>query len=145
MVWPFKKKKTFDDSQKEQFAELLSPLLEMQRIAAVNYSIEDSEGHPNRKALGYIYGFIDAALQTIGQDMSDISIGGPIFYQVLNNLFPGHGQDYTKYFIDHMEDETTTLGVMTGGQQYLKYHKPGSEGIPMGLARFLMQGDSTKV
>lgn len=141
MFWPFKKKRTFDDAQKAQFAQLISPLLEMQRIAAGNCSIEDSEGNPNRKALGYIYGFIDAALQTVGQDMSDVSIGVPILYQVLNSLFPGRGEDYTKYFIDHMEDEVSTLGVMTGGQQYIKYHKPGSKGIPMGLARFIMQGD----
>jgi hypothetical protein len=141
MVWPFKKKQTFNDAQKSRFVQVISSDLEMQKIAGGDCSIEDSKGRPNGKAIGYVYGYIDAALQTIGQDMSDTSIGVPITYQVLNRLFPGRGEDYTRFLIDHMEDKAVTLGIMTGGQQFIKYIKPGSKGVPMGFARFIMQGD----
>jgi hypothetical protein len=142
MVWPFKKKKTFDDAKQLKFVQLISSMLEMQKIATGGRSIEDGEGRPKRKAIGYIYGFIDAALQMIGQDMSDPSIGIPILCEVLNRLFPGRVEDYAKFLVSHMgKDELVTLGAMHGGQQYLKYIKPGSEGMPMGLARFIVEGD----
>ena len=137
-----KKKETFDDAKKGKFIDAITDILEMQRIAAVNCSIEDSEGHLNRKAIGYIYGFIDAALRSIGQDMGDISIGVPITFQVLNRLFPGRGENYTKFLFETMgKDEVVTLGAMTGGQQWIEKTKPESKGVPMKFGMFLMEGD----
>jgi hypothetical protein len=31
--------------------------------------------------------------------------------------------------------------IMHGGQQFLDYSKPGASGVPMGLARFMIEGD----
>lgn len=136
------KEEAFGDIKKAQFVDAISNLLKMQKIVAGDRSFENSEGRPNRKAIGYIYGFIDGALQTIGQDMSDTSIGVPITYQVLNRLFPGRGEKYLEFLIDHIgKDEMVTIGIMTGGQQYIKYSKPGSKGGPMGFARFIIEGD----
>jgi hypothetical protein len=142
MFGQFKKKETFDDAKKAKFIDAISDILEMQRIPAVNCSIEDSEGRLNRKAIGYIYGFIDAALRSIGQDMSDISIGVPITYHVLNRLFPGRGEDYTMFLSEQMgKDEVVTLGAMTGGQQWIDNTKPENKGVPMKFGMFLMEGD----
>ena len=33
------------------------------------------------------------------------------------------------------------VGVMHGGQQYLDFQKPDAAGVPMGLARFMTEGD----
>jgi hypothetical protein len=38
-------------------------------------------------------------------------------------------------------DALMNVGVMLGGQQYLDYQKPGTAGAPMGLARFMIEGD----
>ena len=138
----FKKKHTFDDAKKTQFADSISTMLEMQKIASGGCSIEDSEGRLNRKAIGYIYGFIDAALQSIGQDMSDISVGIPITYHILNRLFPGRGNNYVEFLKDNIgKDEVVMLGVMTGGQQYTEYLKPGHKGTPMKFGIYLVEGD----
>lgn len=136
----FKKKRSFDDTQKSKFVKAISDMLEMQKIVASNCSIEDSEGCLNRKAIGYIYGFIDAALRTIGQDMSDASIGVPITFHVLDKLFPGRGNQYTQFLIDQMgRDREVTLGAQHGGQQYIEFTKPGCKGAPMGFARFMLE------
>jgi hypothetical protein len=146
-----KKNNTFDDEQKAAFVILISEMLETQ-LSAVDVmvekhmvsgkpSIEDSRGRINRKAIGYIYGFIDCALQCGGQNMSDVSIGIPLTYQVLRHLFPGREDAYMKVIIDHLKDESVDLGMMKGGQQYADYSKPEKEGAPMGLARFVIEGD----
>ena len=137
----FKKKRSFDDTQKAKFVRAISDMLEIQKMVVSKCSIEDGEGCLNRKAIGYVYGFIDAALQSIGHDMSDISIGIPITYQVLDSLFPGRANEYTQFLMDHMgEDPEVTLGAQTGGQQYIEFTKPGTQGAPMGFARFMLEG-----
>ncbi len=136
----FKKKRSFDDTQKSKFVEAISGMLETQKIVVGNRSIEDSEGCLNRKAIGYIYGFIDAALTTIGQDMSDTTIGVPITFHVLDRLFPGQGNKYTQFLIDRMgKDPEVTLGAQHGGQQYIDFTKPGCKGASMGFARFILE------
>jgi hypothetical protein len=142
----------FDDEQKSAFVTLISEMLEIQ-LSAIELladkqmvtgkpSIEDSRGRINRKAIGYIYGFIDCALQCAGQNMSDVSIGVPITYQVLRHLFPGREDAYIKFIFDHLKDERMALGMMKGGQQYADYSKPDRPGAPMGLTRFILEGDN---
>ena len=75
--------------------------------------------------------------------MSDTAIGIPITFQVFRRLYPGRELQYTQFLFDHMgKDEMVTLGAIHGGQQYITYSKPGTEGAPMGLARFLIDGDA---
>lgn len=138
----FKKKQIFDDAKKVQFVDSISSTLEMQITVSGGCSIEDSDGNLNRKAIGYIYGFIDAALGSIGQDMSNVSVGIPITYHVLNRLFPGRGEDYIEYLRNNIgKDEVLMFGTMTGGQQYTDSIKPGHKGVPMKFGIFLVEGD----
>ena len=58
-------------------------MLEVQLTVVGSAGIETADGQINRRAIGYIYGFVDGALRTIGQDMGDVSIGVPIVFQVL--------------------------------------------------------------
>jgi hypothetical protein len=89
-----------------------------------------------------VYGFIDAALRVRGQDMADMSIGVPITYQVIRNLWPEHVNAYMDFLVKNIgSDELMNVGMMHGGQQYLDYRKPGRSGVPMGLARFMIEGD----
>jgi hypothetical protein len=137
----FGKKKTFDDDKKSKFAKAISDMLAIQMVVATGRSIEGTKGRINRKAIGYIYGFIDSALQSIGQNMGDVSVGVPITCQVLRHLFPGREPTYTGFLIDHRQDEVVVLGMMAGGQQYAEFNKPGAKGAPMGLARFILEGE----
>jgi hypothetical protein len=149
----FKKKKSvFDDERRSAFVIAISEMLRAQlgaievmaekKIISKKPSIEDRRGRLNRKAIGYIYGFIDCALQGAGQDMSDGSVGGPVTYQILRHLFPGREQAYMTFLLEHLKDEVLVLGMMAGGQQYAEYSKLGREGAPMGLTRFILEGDN---
>lgn len=90
------------------------------------------------RALGYIYGFIDAALRTIGEDMADTAIGVPVTFHVLRGLFPGQEQDCLNVLLDKLgTDEIVMAAVQHGGQQYLDFDN-GRLAAPMGLARILV-------
>jgi hypothetical protein len=139
-------KATFSDDQTSALAQRLSALLAVQMVFSPANSgevtkIEITKGRINRKAIGYIYGFIDCALQRRGEDIANLSVGLPIVYHVLRELFPGHEQAYTDFLMTHMNDEIVVLGMMAGGQQYNDYiHRSDAKGAPMGLARFILEG-----
>lgn len=135
--------KPFTDDEKITFADAFTGRLELQKIAALelfNASMDDEHGNPKRKALGYIYGWIDAALDHYGHDMSDMEIGVPVLYRVLYNLFPQRAIAYMNVLIDaHKTDPVMRVGIMHGGQQFLDYSRPNHVGGPMGLARFMSE------
>jgi hypothetical protein len=135
-------KHPFDDATRTKFIKAVSDMLAIQKVVATGYSIEDDKGRINRKAIGYVYGFIDAALRSIGQDMSDMSIGVPTTFQVLRHLFPGCEEKYGMFLAENIgKDNFVMLGVMHGGQQYIDFSKPENKGAPMGFARYLIEGD----
>jgi hypothetical protein len=138
------------DDEKGALADLLAKLLAIQMCATTTFApvqpqevtrIEIVKGKVNRKAIGYVYGFIDAALRTYGEDMADLQVGVPVVFHVLRKLFPGHEQAYTEFLVNHTNDEVmVVLGMMAGGQQYLDFvAKPGAKGAPMGFFRFIIE------
>jgi hypothetical protein len=142
---PFNKKQKFDDVAKLTLTKQLSTLLEIQLAThnklAPNHPMEDENGYVNRKALGYIFGFIDAALASFGQDTSNPALSIPVIWQVLRRLFPGNENRYTEFIVAHIgQNEVLMLGAMHGGQQYVDF-RHGRIDAPMGLARFLTEGD----
>ncbi len=141
----FGRKHRFDDAAKAQFATAIAVMLELQMTVATGKSIEDDQGRLKRKALGYVYGYIDAALRMKGQDMADMSIGVPITFQVIRRLWPDHVNECMDILGKNLEsDALMNAGIMHGGQQFLDYSKPGASGAPMGLARFMIEGDKTQ-
>jgi len=122
----------------------ITSLLAVQLLILPNPQIEDDNGNINRKALGYIYGHIDAFLITRGYDTSDSDMSVPLTFQVLRKLFPiGNPTKYMDFLIHNLTDEMVTLGCMEGGQPYLDYQKPNTGGSPMGLARFILEANTS--
>jgi len=137
----FKKKPKYGSESRVKLVESVAKMLEMQRTVSGNKPIVNSAGRPNRKAMGYIYGFVDAALDSIGQDISDISIGMPTVFGVFCYLYPGKELEYTDYLLDHVgKDETVMTGVASGGQQYTDLIS-GRKSSPMQFGLFLLNGD----
>ena len=111
------RKKQFDDAAKAQFAMTIAEMLKLQIMVAGNASFEDENGQPKRKALGYVYGYIDAALRKIGQDMSDMSIGVPITFHVIRKLWPDRANEYMDFLARTLNnDELLMVGMMHGGK-----------------------------
>lgn len=137
----FKKKPKFGSGSRIVLVENVAGMLKIQKTVSGNSSIEDSNGRPNRKAMGYIYGFTDAALQSIGQDIRDISIGMPTVFGVFCALYPGKELQYTDFLLDHInQDAAIMAGVTVGGQQYLDLAKHNK--TPMQFGMFLLEGDN---
>jgi hypothetical protein len=130
----------FDESQQATFVTAISIMLMAQRACAGSKaSMEDAEGNINRQAMGYIYGYIYAALQTIGQDMADTSVGVPVTHLILAELFPDKADSYTAFLLNNVgRDPAVNEGVMTGGSQYIEFNK-ANRGTAMGFARYLLQ------
>jgi hypothetical protein len=138
----FKRRKRFDDAAKMEFATNLAEMLKLQLLVTGKATIEDQWGRPKRKAIGYVYGFVDAALRTVGQDMADMEIGVPVTFQVIRRLWPDRAIEYMDFLAKNVRtDALINIGLMQGGQQYLDYRKPDRPGVPMGLARFIIEGD----
>jgi hypothetical protein len=133
----------FDESKQATFVHALSMMLRVQKACAGSHAtIEDADGNINRQAMGYVYGYIDAALQTIGQDMADTSVGVPITHLVLAELFPEKADSYMVFLLNHVGwDAAVREGVMTGGNQYIEFNQPNrpNQGTAMGFARYLIQ------
>ena len=139
----FRKKTCPNDATKMQLEGTITSLLALQLLILPNPQIEDASGNINRKALGYIYGHIDAFLRTRGYDMADSDLSVPLTFHVLRKLFPtGNPTRYMDFLIHNLTDEMVTLGCMEGGQQYLDYRKPNTGGSPMGLARFILEANT---
>jgi hypothetical protein len=105
--------------------------------------MEDDGGQINRKALGYVYGFIDAALRQRGLDIANPAIGVPVTHSVLNCLFEGRATPFTDFLLKHLgKDQVLMLGVMHGGQQYLDWANSNGQRAPLGLGKFITEGDA---
>jgi hypothetical protein len=140
----FKKKSRVDDDVKAKLEYAITTLLSIQLLILPDPSIEYSNGNINRKALGYIYGYVDAFLRLRGYDMADADIGVPITFHVLRKLFPAHNATkYVEFLMNNLQDEIVTLGCMHGGQQCLDYSKPNSKGAPMGLFSSILEGTAS--
>jgi hypothetical protein len=133
----------FDDKARSEFATVIAGMLEIQKFAAGSASMDDAQGFPKRKPLGYVYGFIDAALRSLGQDMADPSVGGPITFHVIRKLWPDRVNEYMDFVVENVgkKDKALILGMMYGGQQFMDFRKPDAPAVPMGLARFLIEGN----
>jgi hypothetical protein len=113
----------FDDVGKARFVEAIGTMPAVQLAAVADDRLRAAQGRLNRKALGYVYGFIDAALSTIGQDMADIEIGVPITADVLGIVFPGKEASYVTYLANHLTtDKELMSGVIAGGQQCIDFN-----------------------
>jgi hypothetical protein len=138
-------KSKFTDAQKSALAGGLAKMLLIQMTCAPVdpievTKIEVKKGHINRKAIGYIYGFIDSAIQCYGEDIADVRVGPPILYHVLRALFSGHEREYMEFLMNHEDDQLVMLGKLEGGQQYIDFlPKPGVKRAPMGFARFIVE------
>lgn len=127
-------------AEKTELADRLALLLSVQMLGPRcdgATKIESSGGSINRKAIGYIYGFIDCALQCRGEDITNLDVGLPIVFHAMRKLFPGHEQAYIDFLMSNMEDEVTVLGMMSGGQEYQEFLH--DKKAPWGLAKLISQ------
>src|SRR5205807_5275101 len=120
----------------QKLVEAVAGMLEIQMAASGRQVLDPLI---ERRALGYVYGFIDAALRSIGQEMSDVSLGVPVAFHVLRRVFAGKEDFYLQTLIDNVSSDPVMMaGVVHGGQQYADFQL-GKLQAPMGLARMQIE------
>jgi hypothetical protein len=138
----FTRKKAIDVAVISRKSAPIANKLALQKELAGDASIDDANGRPKRKAIGYVYGYVEAALRSIGEDISDASIGVPVLAQVIQSMWPGRATEIIDLITKNIDtDELMAIGAKHGRQQYIDYSKPDAPGDPVGLSRFMIAGD----
>jgi hypothetical protein len=137
----FKKRKAMDDDTIELFIESISQMLIIQLTVVTNRSLKNKYGSLSREALGYVFGFIDGAMQVHGHGSCEDHLRALILIRVINIVFPNDSKECMRFLDGEPDsDREFVFGAMTGGQQYIEFSKPERNGdVPMGLARFLLK------
>jgi hypothetical protein len=131
-------KKKFDDAAMGNLVDSIEIVLKIQLTIVASHE-SDLATARGAKALGYVYGFVDAALRNVGQDMAYMLIGVPVMYQVLRRVFPGCEERYFDFILQSIQsDPNLMIGIMKGGQQYMDWLNRKLK-APMGLARYLIE------
>jgi hypothetical protein len=142
----FSKRKTLDDAAKLALAEDIAIQLIIQtKTAGPRATIDDDNGHPKRRPLGYVYGYIEAALRTNGHNVADASIGAPITYHVLRRLWPDRVNDCMRVLFNNLNTDKQMIAAMRYGEkQCLDNRRQERSDVPTGLAHLLIEGDKIK-
>ena len=119
----------------KQIAQTLLPLFHAQRLLIVDFSLDDRSGRPNAKALGYLFGFTDSALQTAGLDIRNAE-GHATFLNILHGLAPGKAGEYITFLQQSMTTDTSIMnGMMLGGGEYRNWYNSKGATMPLGWRR----------
>jgi hypothetical protein len=138
-MWnPFAKQKRLSDDEILSLAAVIAKPLQVQLSIAVR--IGPPAGAPHRRALGYVYGWSDAALRVRGWDMADTAIGPPVLFHVLRHLWRGDEARLLHHIVAHLRDPVVVSGMMHGGQQYLDWRSQETP-YPTGLGQCLSAAD----
>jgi hypothetical protein len=123
-----------DLSKEQRFrkvGDIAVGLLKVQRsfIDKDKFVIMDKVGNVNGKALGYIFGMLDALLQCVNLDIRDIE-GEAALHSVIALMFPTAVLDVGTYFgrLKNIENALEiTIGIMLGRKQtadWLRHKTP---------------------
>jgi len=113
-----------DLSKEQRFrkvGDIAFGLLKVQRsfIDKDKFVITDKLGNINGKALGYVFGMLDALLQYADLDIRDIA-GKAALHSVIARMFPAEAANVGTYFdrLKNIESELEiTNGIMLGRKQ----------------------------
>jgi hypothetical protein len=123
-----------DLSKEQRFrkvGDIAVGLLKVQRsfIDKDKFVITDKVGNVNGKALGYVFGMLDALSQYAHLDIRDIE-GEAALHSVIARMFPAEVVNVGSYFgrLKNIESELEiTNGIMLGRKQatdWLRHKKP---------------------
>lgn len=137
------KKKYSEADQRSFLLKALSDLLAIQCGLGGKDSLEDANGQTNLKALGYICGFCDCALQMAFSRKSDQAKDYETTQQVLHALYGLKGGEYMRQAFEAMNNRNPDFntGLMKGGREYLTWAKSAKGGetyMAIGLAGYLL-------
>ena len=100
---------------------------------------EDDGGGKNDPAIGYVYGFADAALQVANLELSNEN-GRALLTHIYESLSEGRGERLFEYVIWHTDLPDVFAAIKHGGDDYLAWVNSKGEITPMGIIRYFGVG-----
>lgn len=137
----------FNEADLSRYARDVAMLLKLESTSAGSKPLVENGTCGNLRAIGYIYGAADAALQVVGKHMSDMSIGVPFTKDVFQEFSPACAERCMELLVDKIGHDSHLLeGMMKGGQEFLDFAKSGGQDrMPVGLARYLLAPNDQQV
>ena len=128
------------DAELDKYAIAVAMLLKIQSTPAGSTPLITRDGVPNLRAIGYVWGAADAALQIIGKDMSDEAVGVPFASKVFCEFSPEHMKECMTLIIESARNSDEIMqGINSGGSEFLAYaNSGGTARMPMGLSKSLL-------
>lgn len=108
---------------------------------AERMKFEDATGTLNGQALGYVYGFADAALQITGLEI-DHEYGHSVLVNAYEFFAEGSGTRYFAYIVQRTEDPEVQAAILKGGEEYYLWVNSEGKIAPWGLGRYFGLGPS---
>jgi len=135
MLWGAPK---LDKISKARVKTRIANLLHDQLSILPDVAIEDSSGELNRKAVGYVYGYVNGYLKA-RFDLEPSYTGVAVTSEVLEVLFPRYNAaEYSQFLMRNMNDRLVVSGKKAGNREFQDY-LDNSNAAPVGLARNVLQ------
>lgn len=97
------------------------------------FRLEDETGLVNEKALGYIFGFVDSALQLLQLELKNKK-GFYVVAMAIEVMVPGSSKKYFKYLCMNMDtSEHIQEGVTLGFNEFKEFMENKGTFVPMGF------------
>jgi hypothetical protein len=129
-----------DDRAKARLKNRIANLLHEQLSIVPDAAIEDSSGDLNRKAIGYVYGYVNAYLKA-RFDLEPSHICVAVTSEILEVLFPRHeSAEYSQFLMRNLNDRLVVSGKKAGNREFQDY-LDNRNAVPVGLARIIVEGE----
>lgn len=139
-MFAFRSTLKLDDDTRIHLENRISNLLHAQLAILSDPVIQDISGDLNRKAIGYVYGFAKGYFSA-GCELEDFCICVQVTAQVLEHLFGRFKKEmYARFLEDNLTDPIVLSGILTGDREVQDYLN-NSNAMPVGLARFILEGE----
>jgi hypothetical protein len=109
-------------------SEYLAPKYELHALAGKH--IRDAEGLPNKKALGYLAGFTEAAMRERNLDPGPTKYSYGVLKTVFERIWGAEtGNEYLECWVHNMNDPDTLAGYKLGVDDCLFVSRTGMKGF----------------
>lgn len=106
-------------------------------------AFRDEVGVINGPALGYVYGFADAALQAAKLQL-DNELGRDLITQLFELFTPGRGVSHFEYIVNHTRFPDVAMAMQDGGDTYVRWASSKGRLMPWGLGKYFEMGGKAK-
>ena len=125
-----------------QVHQLVSRLLSFEGVLirrAGKLRLEDEFRHLNGPALGYVYGFVDAALRIAGLELTSQN-GRLCLLSLLEFFTQGRGEWHFDYIVNHTTFPEIHDAIEGGRCSYLSWVDSKGKALPWGWGKYFGMG-----